>query len=169
MVSLRLLTLADAPAIAAAVDCSREALARWMVWYRDDYDVCAAEDWIRHTLATAATGTAFHFAILGPDDHVVGVISFEDISETPTRAMLGYWVASPSACRGIGRRAIAGALGWARAQSPIQIVWAVVAEPNTPSRRVLEVNAFRAVGARGTDERGDTQLIYELDLRAPAA
>lgn len=140
-----------------------------MPWYRDDYDVRMAEDWIRYALATIAAGTSVHFAINDPDDHLVGVVSFEDIRDTPLRAMLGYWLATPVSRRGIGRRAIAQALAWAREQSTIQIVWALVAEANVPSRRVLEANAFRAVGARGTDERGDTQLVYELDLRTPTA
>jgi len=167
-VSLRPLALADAPAIAAAVDSSREALRRWMPWYRDDYDVHAAENWIDHALTTGAAGTAVHFAILDSNDRVIGVTSFEDIRDTPSRAMLGYWLATPRSGRGIGRVAIAHALAWAREESTIQIAWALVAEANVPSRRVLEANGLRAVGARGIDERGDTQLIYELDLRAPA-
>ena len=166
MTSLRPIALTDAPAIAAAVGSSRAALRRWMPWYRDDYDVHAAEDWICYALSSVATGTAAHFAIIGPDDHVVGVISFEGIGEIPVRAMLGYWLATPVSGRGIGRRAIAHALDWAREHSTIQIAWAIVAEQNEPSRRVLEANGLRVAGARGVDERGDTQLIYELNLRA---
>lgn len=41
VVTLRPIVAADPPAVAAAVDASRDALRRWMAWYRDDYDVQA--------------------------------------------------------------------------------------------------------------------------------
>jgi hypothetical protein len=53
---------------------------------------------------------------------------------------------------------------WARRRPALRTIWAVVAEPNRASRRVLEVNGFRLVGTRGVDERGDAALIYELEL-----
>ena len=51
MIHLRPLELTDAPAVFAAVDCSRDALRRWMVWYRDEYSLADAELWIQHTRA----------------------------------------------------------------------------------------------------------------------
>jgi ribosomal-protein-serine acetyltransferase len=164
VITLRPLELGDAPAICAAVDCSREALRRWMVWYRDDYDNRAAEVWLQHTRAVTEAGTGFHFAICEPDGSLVGVISLEDVNEETRRAMLGYWIATPATGRTIGRRAIKQALAWARRETRIRIIWALVAEANVPSRRVLEANGFRAVDSREVDERGDRPLVYELEL-----
>jgi len=164
MVSLRPISAMDAPAIAAAVGQSREALRRWMEWYRDDYDECTARDWIDHALASAETGMAFQFAILDADDFLVGVIGLEDISERSGRAMIGYWLATPAAGRGIGRRAVELALAWARTRPRLDVVWAVVADANLASRRILEINQFQLVGTRGVDKRGDTGLVYEISL-----
>ena len=72
--------------------------------------------------------------------------------------------------RGVtGRRAIALALACARSRPGLHTVWAVVADANVASRRVLEINQFQMVGTRGADERGDRALLYELKLDAPAA
>lgn len=169
VVTLRPIVAADAPAVAAAVDQSRDALRRWMAWYRDDYDVHAASTWIDASLATAAAGTSAQFAILRGGNALVGVIAFEDMSAQTGRAMLGYWLATSVVGRGIGRRAIALALAWARTWPGLRIVWAVVGDANLASRRVLDVNHFRLVGSRGIDERGDIALVYELELHPGTA
>jgi RimJ/RimL family protein N-acetyltransferase len=169
MITLRPIVATDAPAIAEAVGQSRDELRRWMAWYQDDYDVHAARAWIEASLATAVAGTGVQFAILDGANVVVGVIGFEDLTELTGRAMIGYWIATPASGRGIGRHAIALALAWARTRPELRIAWAVVADANLASRRVLEVNHFRLVGPRAVDERGDTVLLYELELHpAPA-
>jgi ribosomal-protein-serine acetyltransferase len=167
VITLRPIAVEDAPAVFAAVDGSRAALRRWMSWYRDDYDLRVAERWITDSVAAAEAGTARQFVIVDDTEGLVGVIGFEDMGNEAGRAMLGYWLATAATGRGIGRRAVAQALLWARAQPAIQLVWAVVADVNLASRRVLEANAFRLAGRRGVDERGDALLIYELSLRAP--
>ena len=169
MVTLRPIVATDAPAVAAAVDESRDALRRWMVWYRDDYDVHAASAWIADSLAVAAAGTGVQFAILTADAELVGVVGLEDISAQSGRAMIGYWLSTRVAGRGIGRRAIELALAWAGTRPGLRVIWAVVADANFASRRVLEVNRFRLVATRGVDERGDTALLYEVELNSPAA
>ena len=170
MVSLRPLELRDAPAVYRAVDSSRDALRRWMVWYRDDYNLADAESWIQQALESAATGRGFHFAIVDANGEFVGVISVEDVRPESGRAMLGYWMATGATGRGLGRQAVEHVVTWARGQGDIATLWALVADANLPSRRVLEVNGFREVGSRGTDERGDRQLVYELELGSrPAA
>ena len=169
MVALRPLDLTDVSAIAAAVEQSRHTLSRWMAWCDDRYDIRAAQSWVETALTATAAGQAAHFAILTHTDTFVGIISLEDLNQQTGRAMLGYWVATPAAGQGIGRRAIALALDWARTQAALRLVWAVVAEANVASRRVLELNRFRLVGSRGVDERGDNALLYELELQPAAA
>src|SRR5262249_23855718 len=127
-----------------------------------------ASDWIDASLATAAAGTGFQFVILDGHESIIGVVGLEDLSEQSDRAMIGYWVATPASGRGVGRRAVERAIAWARTQSRLRVVWAVVADANAASRRVLDVNNFRLVATRGVDERGDAALVYELELH-PAA
>lgn len=168
MTSLRPLELSDASAVFAAVEVSRDALRRWMVWYNDSYGLADAETWIQHTLAARTEGTGIHFAICAPDGSLVGVIGLEGIT-AGGRAMLGYWLATPATGRGWGTRAVSDAVTWAQSQPQIVVIWALVAEANMASRRVLEANRFQVTGTRERDERGDVPLIYEFRLRAPAA
>ena len=164
---LRPLELRDAPAVFAAADCSRDALRRWMVWYSDAYDIRSAEAWVQRAVAANVSGSAFHFAVCDSDGHPIGVLSFEDVRAETRRAMLGYWLATPATGHGVGTRAVSEALDLARAQLPIEVVWALVADANERSRRVLEANGFRMVEVREKDERGDTTLVYETVLRDP--
>ncbi|HEX4684986.1 MAG TPA: GNAT family N-acetyltransferase [Gemmatimonadaceae bacterium] len=165
MITLRPIATTDASAVADAVAQSRDALRRWMVWYHEGYDARDAVAWIDASLAAAAAGDGAQFAVLSDTRSLIGVIGLEGMSEGTGRAMLGYWLATPAAGRGIGRQAIALALDWARAQPHILVVWAVAADANLPSRRVLEANHFHFVGSGGVDERGDLALLYELELR----
>jgi len=166
MVSLRALELRDAPAVFRAVDRSRDALRRWMAWYHDDYDLSDAESWIQHTVDAAATGTGFHFAMVDSTGELVGVISLEDVRPESGRAMLGYWMATPATGRGLGGQAVAQIVAWARERCNLLILWAVAADANLASRRVLERNGFRQAGSRDRHERGDLPVIYELGLDA---
>jgi RimJ/RimL family protein N-acetyltransferase len=117
-------------------------------------------------VASHAARTDFHFAVSDNDGQLAGVLSLESVSEETGRAMLGYWLATPATGRGLGTRAVAEALDWARGQSRLQVIWALVAETNEHSRRVLEANGFRVIGTREQDERGDVPLVYEVELRA---
>jgi RimJ/RimL family protein N-acetyltransferase len=169
MTSLRLLAPDDAPAVFKAVDASRPALRRWMVWYQDSYSLAHAEAWIQHVAATAAAGTGFHFAILDAREDLVGVIGLEDVRSDSGRAMLGYWIATHATGRGLGRRAVEQVVAWVRARGDVTTIWALVAEANLASRRILELNDFRVASTGGPDERGDVVLTYELRLPARPA
>src|SRR5262245_21139634 len=128
MVTLRPIITTDAPAIAAAVDESRQELRRWMPWAQDNYDIDSAKTWIDASLANAAANTGFQFVILDERETVLGVVGLEDMSEHSDRVMIGYWVATPAAGRGVGRHAIEQAIAWARTQPRLRVVWAVVAD-----------------------------------------
>jgi ribosomal-protein-serine acetyltransferase len=163
---LRPLELSDAPAVFAAADASREALRRWMVWYHDAYDLADAETWVRHAVASHAAGSDFHFAVCDTNGQLAGVLSLESVNQETGRAMLGYWLATPATGGGLGTRAVADAVAWAHTQSRLRVIWALVADTNERSRRVLETNGFCVAGTRERDERGDVPLVYELELRA---
>jgi RimJ/RimL family protein N-acetyltransferase len=137
-----------------------------MIWYRDSYSTADAEAWVQHAVAGHAAGTDLHFAVCNTDGKLVGVLGLEGVSEEIGRAMIGYWLATPATGRGLGTRAVAEAVAWARGQPRIRVLWALVAEQNQRSRHVLEVNGFHVGGTRELDERGDVPLVYELDLSA---
>ena len=88
------------------------------------------------------------------------MVSLEGAEETTGRSMLGYWVATAATGRGVATRAVAQTLDWARAHSDIRVVWALVAEANVASRRVLEANGFRLTETRQLPALGRHQ-VYE--------
>ena len=161
---IRTLERGDGPAIFAAVDCSRSALGRWMSWYHEGYGVEDADSWLEQSLAGRNAGTSCHFAICDSDATLCGVIGFEDITDPAGRAMIGYWIRTPETGRGLGTSAVREALTWARATTQLTLVWAIVAEPNGASRRVLERNGFHPVSSAEANVSGDPQLMYELPL-----
>ncbi len=159
MTSLRPLTPGDAAAVFQAADSSRPALRRWMVWYRDTYNLSDAEAWIQHATGTAAAGTGFHFAILDARQDLVGVIGLEGVGSESGRAMLGYFsIATHATGRGLGRHAVEQMVAWARSLGTVKTIFALVAEANVASRRILELNDFTVACAGDTDERGDVVL-----------
>lgn len=165
MMNLRPLAPKDAVAVFQAADSSRPALRRWMVWYRDTYNLSDAEAWIQHATETAAAGTGFHFTILDAEQDLVGVIGLEGVGSESGRAMLGYWIATHATRRGLGRHAVEQMVAWARSLGTVKTIFALVAEPNVASRRILELNDFTVASTGDTDERGDVVLTYELHVR----
>ena len=61
-----------------------------------------------------------------------------------------------------GTAAIREATSWARGHLDVDTIWAIVAEPNAASRRVLESNGFCRARDTEPSHYGDRQLIYEL-------
>lgn len=134
--------------------------------YHDAYGLADAETWLANALAERDAGTSCHFAIRESADGVHGVIGFEDIGTPDGQAMIGYWVSTPATGRGLATRAVRDALAWAQANPQIKLVWAIVAEPNAASRRVLEANRFHISRNSEPGFAGDPQLIYERPLNA---
>jgi len=166
MQCLRDLESSDAPAIYSAVDSSRRALARWMSWYHESYRLEHAEEWLHQALIDRDAGMSHHFALCDLDGQLVGILGFEDIGKPQDQAMIGYWLATPSTGRGLGTAAIREATRWAQAHLQLNTIWAVVAEPNAASRRVLELNEFHRVRDAEPSHYGDRQMIYERQVRA---
>jgi RimJ/RimL family protein N-acetyltransferase len=137
-----------------------------MSWYHDAYGPEDAESWLRQALAGRDAGTSCHFAICDSTSTLRGVIGFEDLTGPGGQAMIGYWVATPATGRGLGTSAVGDALSWARTNTQLALVWAIVAEAKVPSRRVLEANRFCSVRVDKHNISGDPQLIYELSLLA---
>ena len=168
MIQIRPLASTDAPAVFAAVDSSRPALARWMPWYDPTYSLADATAWVDRSVAEHDAGTGFHFAIVDDTGQFLGVVSLEDTVREPGKAMLGYWVASPSTGRGVASAAVGQALAWAVAHTDIRAVWALIDRDNLSSRRVAETNGLRLRAPDATSD-ANAQLVYERRLPEPAA
>lgn len=123
----------DAPALAAAVAASLDALAPWMPWAKPGYDEADALAWIRSEYDATEVG----FVIVD-DGEVVGTCGLNRVDAANRSANLGYWLMATATGRGhattatrlVARHGVE-ALGLER----LEIVMSV---ENEPSRRVAE-------------------------------
>jgi RimJ/RimL family protein N-acetyltransferase len=139
-----------------------------MNWYHADYSQPDAESWVQRCVAQQLAGTDFHFAICGTPQDLIGVVSLEDVTPPEPRAMLGYWIATPAAGRGVATAAVRKVLAWAAAHTSLRLVWAHVAPSNAASRKVLEANGFRLAPAASSSSN-ERELTYERDLSVESA
>lgn len=168
MTTIRPIELDDAPAVYAAVDASRDALARWMGWCHPGYSLADATAWVERSVAERGAGAGYQFAICDDQGDLVGVLGVEDVSPTRAWAMLGYWIATPATGRGHATRAVAQGLAWVARHTHITTLRAHVAPANAASRRVVEANGFR-IGETDAVAAASGQLVYELHRRGVSA
>lgn len=81
-------------------------LAPWMPWVADGYDRAAAIGFLTGSQTAWRDGTAFNFAILGPDGAAVGGCGLMD-RIGPGGFEIGYWLHPDHLGRGYATRAAA--------------------------------------------------------------
>ena len=135
-VTLRVPELADAPAIAAAVQSSRSELAAWMDWCSADYDVADAVGWVQAARDARQRKLAYEFVIEGQDGRLLGCCGLNAVDALNRRANLGYWVRTEATGRGIARTAAAQAVAFAFTHTDLERLEIVVAVGNAPSLAV---------------------------------
>ncbi len=135
--------LADASALAAAVQVSHAELAAWMDWCAPDYGLMAAAKWIESTVETRERGEAFEFIIVGRGGELLGCCGLNAVDAVNRRANLGYWVRSDVTGRGVARAAVRQLLDMAFSTTDMERLEIVVAVGNAPSLAVAA-----AVGAQ---------------------
>jgi RimJ/RimL family protein N-acetyltransferase len=134
VVTLRTPVRADAPAVAAAVQASLEAIQPWMPWATDDYGIGHAMAWITGELEPDAVG----FVIVDDDGQIVGSCGLNGFDVLNLRANLGYWLRPDRTGRGYATAAtrLVAAHGFDRLD--LQRIEIIMSVENEPSRRVAE-------------------------------
>ena len=142
-VRLRPLRDDDDPRIVEA--CGDEETARWLGQMPSPYEPEHARQWREHSADRAASGEAVVWAVVDPDDRLVGALNLFDLHH-PGMAEIGYWTHPDS--RGQGLTVDACRLALRHAFLPPEVgglgleqVHAYAAVGNDASRGVL-----RAVG-----------------------
>jgi RimJ/RimL family protein N-acetyltransferase len=97
---------ADAAALAAAVADSRDQLAPWLPWCREDCSLARAGRWIADTCQAGKRGDSRAFAILDADGHLLGGIALRRIERASGSASLDGWVRRSHQGQGVATRAI---------------------------------------------------------------
>ncbi|MBO4204592.1 GNAT family N-acetyltransferase [Micromonospora echinofusca] len=148
MRATRLVTIADAPALADLLTANREFLAPWDPVRPDEYfTVEGQRAGIRAVLDRYAQGSALPHVILDGSGTVVGRITLNEVVRGPFQsATMGYWVSATHNGRGLATAAVAGIKRIAFAEWGLHRIEAGTLVHNVRSQRVLERNGFVRFG-----------------------
>lgn len=144
---LRPLAEADAEALYAAVESSREHLRRRLRWISSVSSPEHCQAFIRRSLEEAGTGAGRVFGIFeSRAQDLVGVASLGDRLRTPGVAELSGWVRADRLDRGYALEAGRIALAWALRKEGLQRLYAVIDPANRAARKVLQRLGLRYEG-----------------------
>jgi RimJ/RimL family protein N-acetyltransferase len=88
------------------------------------------------------------------EERVVGLCSLLSAPDADGTVAIGYGIASACRGKGIGKRAIAALVEWARNNGQVMAIIAETAIDNGPSQGILSQNDFRKTGERYDIEDG---------------
>jgi ribosomal-protein-alanine N-acetyltransferase len=146
-VSLRVLRLGDAAALAAAYVRNRQFLSQWEPLRPEDY---YTEAWqiadIAKRLSASEAGEGYPFGLFA-GDVVVGRFNLAGITRGPFEsAGLGYWVDSQYAGRGLASATVQMIVKTAREELGLHRIEASTLLHNIGSQRVLLKAGFQQIG-----------------------
>jgi RimJ/RimL family protein N-acetyltransferase len=178
VVTLRLWTQDDVPAIAAA--CREEEIARWLDQVPQPYSEKDARAYIELSDAGWRDGASATFAITdAASGDVLGSIGLRHSADPDAgTSEIGYWVKRDARGRGVAKRALYVVSRWALEELRIPRLQLRADELNEPSKRVAEAVGFVREGVlrssryNGRQQRRVDFVMYSLlpgELRAPKA
>jgi [ribosomal protein S5]-alanine N-acetyltransferase len=146
-VTTRLMTAADAPALAALLRAHRDFLAPWEPVRSDGYFTDDGQRIIvEEALRQHAQGATLPHVIVA-DGRIVGRITLSTIVRGPfLSASLGYWVAPDVNGRGIATAAAGDIARIAFGELGLHRLDAGILPHNTASQKVLQRNGFHRYG-----------------------
>jgi RimJ/RimL family protein N-acetyltransferase len=137
-IAIRPLVLEDIERHHAAVVESTEALAQWMPWCHAGYSIEDSRGWIESQVKAFSGATEYTFAIVDPDDRMLGSCGLNHIDELNLHANLGYWVRTSCLGRGVATLAVKLLADWAFANTDLKRLEILAALENNSSQRVAE-------------------------------
>jgi RimJ/RimL family protein N-acetyltransferase len=144
VVSIRPYEVADTVAVYNAVKESTADLQPFMPWARSDLTERDQRAWLEAQVAAFRAGTAYEFAIVGPDDRYLGACGINQIDSANKRANLAYWVRSSATRCGVATAAVRQLAEWTFANTDLIRLDILVSVENVASLRVAErVGAVR--------------------------
>jgi RimJ/RimL family protein N-acetyltransferase len=141
------IALAHAPAIQTLAS---DALIAATSNVPHPYPLDGAITWIRYTMAQRELGREVNFAVMSTNEphgaKVVGVCGVLNITGTPRRGELGYWIGVPYWGRGYATAAARTLVRIVFQEHGVAELYSSCLVRNRPSFRVLEKTGFRHVG-----------------------
>jgi ribosomal-protein-alanine N-acetyltransferase len=146
-VTTRLVSVADAPAMAELLRVNRDFLAPWEPVHPDGYFTAEGQRlYLEDVLRTYQAGATLPHVIVDAG-RIVGRVTLTNITRGPFLSCnLGYWVAKEANGRGVATAAVARIARLAFAELGLHRIEAGTLVHNTGSQRVLERNGFERYG-----------------------
>lgn len=144
----RLVTPADAPALAGLLRANAGFLAPWEPVRPQEYATTAGQrDVIAAALEDHRAGRCLPHVVLGADGRVAGRVTLTSVVRGAFQsASLGYWVAEPETGRGLATTAVRDILRVAFDELELHRVEAATLLHNVASQKVLRRSGFTAFG-----------------------
>ncbi|HZX03311.1 GNAT family protein [Kribbella sp.] len=150
-VELRIASVDDAPALAAAQILSREHLRRWEPVRTEKWFTTEGQlERMNYQLERYKNGHVVPW-VLASGSRIVGAITLSDLVPGPFRsASLGYWVSVDSIGQGLATRAVEAVASIADSELKLHRIEASTLTGNVASQRVLERTGFQQIGMAPT-------------------
>jgi ribosomal-protein-alanine N-acetyltransferase len=144
----RLISVSDAPSLAALLSASRAFLEPWEPLRADSYFTEDGQrDLILSTLADHARGLTVPHVIVADSGEVAGRITLNTIVRGPFQSCaVGYWVGESFGGRGLASDALASIISLAFGELGLHRMEASTLLHNVRSKRVLEKHGFVRYG-----------------------
>ena len=152
MTACRLISPADAPALASLVRTNREFLAPWEPLRGEDYFTVAGQRAdVEVALARYADGTSLPWVIVDDDGAIAGRITLNGIVRGSFQSCsVGYWVSQAAGGRGVATAALREVKAAAFGELGLHRIQAETLLDNVASQQVLRRNGFTRIGLAPT-------------------
>ena len=157
-VEVRVLTLADAPALFALTDGNRAHLRRWLPWVDDTRSAKDTATFIRRGREQLRRDDGFQAGIWYRGE-LVGAIGYHTWNWVARRTEIGYWIAEPFQGKGIATRACRALVDYAFRGLGLGRVEIKAAAGNARSRAVAERLGFIQEGVLREAEYSSDGLV----------
>jgi RimJ/RimL family protein N-acetyltransferase len=129
----------DAAAVTAA--CQDPEVARW-TRVPDNYTESDARAFLLYRHDAVLGGAAAPFAVVSPDDRLLGSVALIEIDWAHLRGEVGYWLAREARGKGHATRAVRLICGWGFDALGLERIVLHAATENAASQRVAERCGF---------------------------
>ena len=141
----------DAEPLFDAIEESKQALERWMSWYRPGFSLQDARAWIQHCRAEWEGGGDREFGIFDArSGEILGCAGVNQLNRVHAFGNVGYWVRTGSTGRGVATATVGLLAAFAFRELGLKRIEILTLTDNAASRRVAEKAGARYEGvARG--------------------
>ena len=167
VVSTRLISLDDVPALTSLLVANRDHLAPWQPTPAvDAFTESGQADGVRTALDAYAAGQSVPHVIVDRSDVIVGRITLNSVIRGAFQsASVGYWVSADRTGEGIATAAVAAMVDLAFGELGLHRLQGETLAHNAASRRVLERNGFEEYGVAPDylriDGRWQEHVLYQ--------